>query len=719
MKKLISTISALALCASIIPGTVMAANGADYSTDFGDFVNGGTEFSSWTFNGASTPWFSSSTFCEDAATSVVADTDAENANLKLVPSGGNLAGAIYDAGITSGVYKVSFRLKKSDAAAVRVRLTDTIGETASEALYITPYENITGPNGKAININQKGDTVHVTADEWSNFEFIVNQNTKKILRFADGRGILSTDTAALDNIEKILICASDGDVWIDDFSVTKLTDEAAYGNSDVWYELFNTNFTEYINHAFNVNTANNNDNLTLGNAAWRGGAYTVLTDRGVSMKLTRTSYSTAANDLYFTLPTGISAGVVVTEVYIKPVTTDGVSDVAAMKIELCGTATKRLTTDASGKVTAFATPKDKTGIDLKLNIDEWNKIELVNDLNNDVVYAFVNGYGCGSIVNGSTTFTGVNVIASNNNACDVYVDDLRVYVDEDSLYNAPDKTGYIENENFTAAAAKVSNASNPTTMNFNNFTFGNAAWKGSVHATKTDKGISLCIGDPTGNTIANKWNDVTWKPTEALAGTDGKYVIEFDEYYDDAVTCKMIIDVNGSTSGQKTEFAVSDDGGVVSGNIKAKFISGQWNHAKITVDLKAKTAVFNINGIDAKTVKDIANTDIKEFFIQTAKSGGGNHGDIIIDDFTVKYVMPMVIEKTATGAAVTFSADSNVQTIIASYDVNGVLLGTNISDTSTNGKVEIQRTEGVKQYKAFMWESWDNLRPIIECVSLK
>ena len=218
--------------------------------------------------------------------------------------------------------------------------------------------------------------------------------------------------------------------------------------------------------------------------------------------------------------------------------------------------------------------------------------------------------------------------------------------------------------------------------------------------------MSLCIGDPMGNTIANKWNDVTWTSTEALAGTDGKYVIEFDEYYDDAVTCKMIIQVKDSISSKPTEFAVSDDGGIVGGN-GANFISGQWNHAKITVDLNAKTAVFNINGTDVKPVDNVTNTDIKSLYIRTEKSLGGNHGDIIIDNFTVKYVIPMVIEKTETGASVTFSADSNVKTVIASYDANGVLLGTKMSDASTNGKVEIQRAEGVKQYKAFMWNKVD------------
>ncbi len=649
MKKLLSIVSAAALCAALIPASY-AANGENYSTDFSDLQTGGAGLAGWTFNDEEALWFTgdNTSFCKNSDESIIAKSEGDNTYLCLNSTGEGVdtyAGAIFDAGITGGVYKIAFDQKsESDTAAsddkctnMRVRFTD--GTNTKEVLYLSENSGdiLNAAGNAAIAVNEKGDTVKLSKDTWSRVELIVNLNTTQVMRFVNGRGAQSVDISSLDGVSKILIAGSTDDLYIDNFEVARLNDESAYAESEKTEdELINTNFTRYVDHAFNVNTANNNDNLTLGNAAWRGGAYTALTDRGVSMKLTNTSYNQNGNDLYFAFPAQADSGIYTTEVWVKPVTTEGKTGIPALQVKLKGDNDKILKTDTTGKITAFSDTLDKTGSPLTLKTDEWNKIEMVNDLENNRVYAFVNGYGCGYTTNGSGKFTGIDFIASSGQ-CDIYIDDLRIYQEDASLYSQNGDGSYIEYEDFTDAGTKVSDGDNANSMKFGNFTFGNAAWRGSTYATKTDKGISLCMGDPTGNTPANKYNDVTWTPSDTLSDTDGKYVIEFDQRYDTDTTCKFTVRLYSTTNKEQTEFVISDTGYLSGGSIDASFAKGQWNHAKITVDLNAKTAVFNINGTDVRTVP-ISNQNISSVLLNTIMSGNKNHGDIFIDNFTVKNI---------------------------------------------------------------------------------
>lgn len=645
MKKIISILSAAAICAAIVPGAVYAANGDNYSTDFSSLQTGGSDFEGWTFNdGSNLPWFSSDTtkFCDDDTASIIADADTENGTcLKLVPSNNAYAGAVFDTGITGGVYKISFEQKSGTETTtnMRVRLTD--GTKTKEVLYLSENSgNILNTEGNAaISKNQAGDTVKLSAEEWSTVDLIVNMNTKKVIRVINGRGSQAADISELSDVSSLLIAGNTQPLYIDNFSVTRLDDEAAYAEPDSADDLINTNFTKYVDYAFNV--AASGEGLTLGNAAWRGCAYTALTDRGISMKLNeerQSGYDTAtAKELTFSLPNSVTGGVYTTEVWVKPMD----SALPEFLVRLIGKHNTSdinkdaVKTDTTGKVTAPSAAKDMTGQDLKLTSNAWNKIEVVYDMDHGRIYSFVNGYGVGSIPWGATEFNSI-LISAGAGGCDMYIDDLRVYNEDSALYGAATPEGYIEYEDFTAMGTKVSNAGGANVMDFNRMTFGNAAWRGSAYATKTDKGISLCMGDPTGNTLAaNKYNDVTWTPAEILSDTDGVYVIGFNERFDSDTTCKLTIRLYSSDNAKQTEFVISDDGYLSGGNSSAHFEKGKWNSAEIKVDLNAKTASFSINGTIVQT-KDITNENIKSILFNTSLSGNENSGDIMIDDLTVK-----------------------------------------------------------------------------------
>lgn len=704
MKKLLSIVSAAALCAALIPASY-AANGEDYSTDFSDLKTGGAELDGWTFNDEEALWFTGAdtSFCEDNNTSIVAENKDGNTYLCLNSTGEGVdtyAGAIFYAGITGGVYKIAFDQKsKSDTATnddkctnMRVRFTD--GTNTKEVLYLSENSGniLNSDANNPIYVNANKDTVRLSSTEWSRVELIVNLNTEQVMRFINGRGAQSVDISSLNGVSKILIAGSTDDLYIDNFEVKKLDNESAYAESKkTANELINTNFTRYVDHAFNVNTANNNDNLTLGNAAWRGGAYTALTDRGVSMKLTNTSYNQNGNDLYFAFPAQADSGIYTTEVWVKPVTTEGKTGIPALQVKLKGDNDKILKTDTTGKITAFSDTLDKTGSPLTLKTDEWNKIEMVNDLENNRVYAFVNGYGCGYTTNGSGKFTGIDFIASSGQ-CDIYIDDLRVYKEDASLYSQSGDGSYIEYEDFTAAGTKVSDGDNANPMKFGKFTFGNAAWRGSTYAAKTDKGISLCMGDPTGNTLANKYNDVTWTPLNPLSDTDGKYVIEFDQRYDTEKTCKFTVQLSGDSQNQ---FVASSDGYIVGGNNAANFESGKWNHAEIIVDLSAKKVSFYINDTFVKE-SPLNNAALTKILLQSAEASDRSSGDIFIDNFTVKNITetePVFNSKITTFSKFISDTDKAMGYLAEVTSETGRSI-TNIEWTVTQG--ETTKTKDVK-----------------------
>ncbi len=701
MKKLLSIVSAAALCAALIPASY-AANGEGYSTDFSGLQTGGAGLDRWTFNGEEAPWFTGAdtSFCEDNNTSIVAENKDGNTYLCLNSTGEGVdtyAGAIFDSGITGGVYKIAFDQKsESDTATndnkctnMRVRFTD--GTNTKEVLYLSENSGdiLNAAGNAAIAVNQAGDTVRLSKDTWSRVELIVNLNTRQVMRFINGRGAQSVDILSLDGVSKILIAGSTDDLYIDNFEVKKLDNESAYAESEkTANELINTNFTRYVDYAFNQ--TNEGQELVLGNASWRGCAYTSLTDRGVSMKLTeerQANYSTtSAKELTFALPNAVTSGVYAAELWIKPEDKETMPELTIkLKGKYNGSDNDKdaVKTDTSGKVVAPNDTKDNTGADLKLKKNEWNKIEVVYNMDNDTIYSFVNGFGIGSVSWGANEFSSLFVSASAVDT-DIYIDDLRVYKEDASLYSQSGDGSYIEYEDFTAAGTKVSDASSADIMKFGNFTFGNAAWRGSTYAAKTDKGISLCMGDPTGNTLANNYNDVTWALTDPLSDTDGKYVIEFDQRYDTEKTCKFTVQLNGDS---KNQFVASSDGYIVGGNNAANFESDKWNHAEIIVDLSAKKVSFYINDTFVKE-SSLNNAALTKILLQSAAAGDSSSGDIFIDNFTVKKITetePVFNSKITTFSKFISDTDKAMGYLAEVTSKTGGSI-TNIEWTVTQGK---------------------------------
>lgn len=728
-------ITSLILCAGLAFSAQLAPLAAPdteyeiYKTDFSDFAGGASQFNNWSFNGDALPWFTGSRFEEDSAASVTAGNDiGQGGFMQLVStpadySDNEYSGAKFkpDMPLDTGVYRLEFKAKTAANSAARmlIRARDDENKVSDDLFMLGSdgcVKDVAQSNAN-VGIGMQGLALKLNSGVWQTVELIINADNGEVMCFVDGHGAYRTNLGGIDGVSEILFAANNDSIAIDDFLLSAVESDENYIEADQSGFVYKTNFSEFID--YRSNGANPGAltflNWKFENAAWRGHAYGAKTDRGVSFKIADTdgvTYSKLTNG-YVQLPETLTTGTYTIEFY------EMYNDAASIfKIQLGDDPPLTDVFQINGDG-GIGLPK---GSALKCASGEWNKVELVVNLDNDTVTAFVNERCAGQTSysrNLSRVWYNVNPGAYHG---DIYIDDLAVYKDN-ADYADVTPEGYIFYDNFSSFTDYESDGSDAA-QNFGSWKMGNAAWRGGVYGAKTDKGISLKMADALNITSPNQWNDAEYVLDEPKTG--GRYILELEEMYHGDITAPFTIQLKDTENDTNTSFTFGGDGKIIGGiNLENGLVPEQWNKIELHFDLDAKTADIYVNGIIAKSLKDIEISQLNSVLLNTKTTDNApeSRGDVYIDNFGMKPYTekaPLTLTKTETGALLEFASDTGCTAVAAAYDENGVLLGVK-TEYGTSGAVELARPEGVYCYKAFMWSAFGGeggMTPLCESVTL-
>lgn len=742
MKKRI--LSALLCMGIMVSGQlpIMAAPETEtevYKTDFDEFSGGASTYENWSFNGDALPWFTGSTFAVDNATSIQAESDAENgAALQFVSTPEDNAAGIYsgakytpDTPLTSGTYRLSFRAKTdaNSEARMLIRARDK-DNNVSENLFMLGSDGCVKDvvnNNANIGIGINGLAMKLNTGSWQTVEMVIDMETGNVMCFVDSHGAYRTSVRGLSDISELLFAANNANISIDDFEISQINGNENYVEASQDGYVYNTNFSEFIDYRSNGANpgAQNFKNWNLQNASWRGHVYGAKTDRGVSLKIADTSEVTNYSKLingYCGLPELLSDGTYTIAFYLR-----AGKPMSVFKLQLSGEDGK--TTDVF-QINGDGGIGMPAGSELICPSGEWNKIELVVDLDSDIVTTFLNETYIGKSEYTDDIRRVWYYVEPKTFHGDIYIDDLSIYKD-DAEYGPADADGYIFYENFSDFIDYNSNGTSEA-MTFGQWKMGNAAWRGGVYGVKTDKGISMKMADALNIVSPNQYNDAEYMLESPI--TSGKYTITFEEMYHGSVTAPLKIELKGTKTetGTSAEFVFDGNGYMLGVVTDAPLLTAeQWNTIEIKLNIDARTAEIYVNGRLAKTVENLMIEDLSSILLntRTTENAPSSRGNVYIDNFTMKQdgsepnpeQVKLDIEVSDTGAVLTFdSAAQMAFAAIASYDAEGRLISVRMQ-TDAKGEMTIERPDGADYYKAFMWNFSDGeggMTPIVKSVSV-